>query len=79
MIAEKLLYCNVCKKDIAVGESYEVAVNNKFSCRHATCIPKSKPRKPKKEERPPSNSTKRRKAGGHGYTGGDGWVSLTNG
>lgn len=78
MIAEKVLYCNVCRKDIQVGEEYAVFPNNRYSCRHPTCIPKSKP-KPKVDELPKKKikgSAKRRRAGGHGYTGGDGFVDI---
>lgn len=78
MIAEKQLYCLVCRKKIFVGESYEVYPTNKYSCRHSYCPPKSDcsvkiDEIPKKKA---SGSAKRRRAKGSGYTGGDGYVDL---
>ena len=78
MIAEKLLYCNVCRGDINIGQEYATFPNNKYSCRHVTCIPKPS-KKPKFDVLPKrkiKGGPKRRRAGGHGYTGGDGFVDI---
>lgn len=77
-------YCTVCKTFATEGEFYRFK-ENKYVGRHLTCTPKH-PRRPrsvtedeqKREDDKNSRATsaKRRRAGGHGYTGGDGWVSI---
>jgi hypothetical protein len=71
------VYCTVCKTFAYDGEFYKLK-DNKYIGRHVTCIPKNVLRPDQKEEDRLSRalSRKRRRAGGHGYSGGDGWVPV---
>ncbi len=66
--------CFVCRGPIGHGQEYYSIITSKFDMRrHITCACS-----PVKEssEVPPLGSAKRRQAGGHGYSGGDGFIDL---
>jgi hypothetical protein len=73
-------YCSVCR-DWAYSGEFIQNKNHKYIGRHLSCEPKIK-----RAKKPPllrdvilqrdGSSTKRRRAGGSGYSGGDGFVDL---
>ncbi len=78
MIFDHQKFCFVCRTSVPAGTEVERIGGNLFMFRHATCVPKPKKPKPAPAESPgsPRGAVKRRRAGGHGYTGGDGFVRL---
>lgn len=75
--------CFVCKKRIAVGQLF-YRLKTGYLCRHADCarkLPRAEIPDPdeqirRSQDRIPKGSAKRRRAAGHGYSGGDGFVDM---
>jgi hypothetical protein len=71
--------CAVCKERIWGPARVIVSRANPYVARHVDCVPKSEYKSPE-ESKPkplePESGQKRRRAGGHGYTGGDGWTEI---
>ena len=71
-------WCLVCHKYVEAGEEFVPHPLHPRNGRHATCEPKSVwQTEPKPKERKTLDQfSKRRRAGGHGYSGGDGYVGM---
>ena len=82
-------YCIICKNRVLAGEQYVQVPGHKYIGRHVTCQPKSDWDENykknnnldedviRKKLRPKLlGSDQRRRAGGHGYSGGDGFVDI---
>lgn len=69
-------YCSICHQRITVGqEYYAIGVSTGFHLnrRHSSCA--RKPKKPVQQGGPQASITgKRRRTGGHGFSGGDGFT-----
>jgi hypothetical protein len=66
--------CYICKKNFRVGDEIYVVLQGAPNARHASCA--RHPAKVKEVSRPSSGTGKRRRCGGHGWSGGDGFVDL---
>lgn len=70
----KSTYCYVCKENFKEGDEIHVLLNAPPNARHHFCA--RKPVVEKGKHRPASGTGKRRRCGGHGWSGGDGFVDL---
>ena len=80
-------YCSVCKNDIEGGKNYYLLIDNRHLGRHEDCQYKSAKKRKRYEEKTEEDwrkdtdnrypgSDKRRRARGHGYSGGDGFTDI---
>jgi hypothetical protein len=71
-------YCVFCKKYSKAGKPFFVLVENETIGRHVKCKPRKYKREPQLSIREDFvfGGAKRRRAGGHAYSGGDGWIEI---
>ncbi len=70
-------YCYICNKHFVAGDEVYLLQKNLSKGRHASCL--RKPAKVKEDfsGRPSASFTgRRRRNGGHGYSGGDGFQNI---